>query len=72
MAKISKIPSGEPDPLVSLTAEAKEHIEKLDVELTRVEGDLAAMEELGLDTSRLKERVEWARKARKVILERLT
>lgn len=72
MAK--KIDTGlpEPDPLISLTDEARKHIEGLDSELTRVEGDLAAMEELGLDTSRLKERVEWARKARTIILERLT
>lgn len=72
MAKTNKNLPPEPDPLITLTDEARKHIEGLDTELTRVEGDLEAMEELGLDTSRLKERVEWARKARKIILERLT
>ncbi len=72
MAKKVSSALPEVDPLISLTDEAREHIEGLDKELTRVEGDLEAMEELGIDTSRLKERVDWARRARSIILERLT
>jgi len=72
MAKIVNIPNTEPDPLATLTAEARKHIENLSAEIERVRGDLDAMEELGLDTSRLRERVDWAEKAQKTILERFT
>jgi len=70
MAKIVNTPPSDPDPLVTLNEEALKHIENLQPEIDRVRGDLAAMEELELDTSRLKERVDWAEKARKIILER--
>lgn len=72
MAKKIEIPDLEPDPLATLTTEARQHIENLETEIRRVEGDLDAMDELGLETSILRERVEWAKKARKIILDRFT
>jgi len=71
MAK-TNLPIQEPDPFVTLNEEARKHIENLEGELQRVEGDLKAMEELDIDTTVLRERVEWAKKARRVILDRLS
>ncbi len=58
------------EPLADLTTEAVEHIEGIKKELDRAKEDLDAMEELGIDTSRLREKIEWGYKARKVILAR--
>jgi len=72
MAKTNQNPPNESEPLVELTAEALKHIKGLDVEIERVKGDLKAMNELGLDTSKLQVHLDFAEKARKVILERFT
>jgi uncharacterized protein YbaP (TraB family) len=60
------------EPLAKLTEESKRHMEEIKAELERAESDLDALEELGLDVSRLRERVNWGKKAREVILKRLT
>lgn len=70
MAKKIEILPPEAGPFASLDAETRKHIESLESELIRARGDLDAMEELGLETSALRERVDWAEKARKIILER--
>jgi len=57
------------DPLVSLTAEAREHLEAIKGEIEASEKNLGALEELGLDVSRLKEKIAWAKKARETILK---
>lgn len=58
-------------PLATLTDEAMVHIDEMKAELERADKDLDALEELGLDVSRLRERVNWGKKARDVILNRL-
>lgn len=58
------------EPLADLTADTLDHIEGIKKELDRASEDLDAMEELGLDTSRLREKIDWGYKARKVILAR--
>ena len=60
------------DPLVTLTADAKIEIEKLGKDLERSEADMSALEELGLDVSRLRDKIEWAKKAREIVLKRMT
>ena len=60
-----------PDPLVQLTAEARENIDKMKASLEKADGDMDALEELGIDVSRLREKVAWGKKAREVILKRL-
>ena len=60
------------DPLVTLTADAKKEIDKLGKDIERSEGDMLALEELGLDVSRLRDKIEWARKAREIVLKRMT
>ncbi|GAJ00425.1 unnamed protein product [marine sediment metagenome] len=61
-----------PDPLASLTIEAREHIDAMEAELDRATTDLAALKELGLDVSRLEEKINWAKHAREVILKTFT
>lgn len=58
------------EPLASLTEDTLKHIEEIKAELDRARGDLDALEELGLDTSRLREKIDWGYKARQVILDR--
>lgn len=70
MAKKIEIPIQEADPFATLDSETRKHIENLEGELIRARGDLDAMDELGLDTTGLRERVNWAEKARKIILDR--
>ena len=60
------------DPLVTLTADAKIEIEKLGKDLERSEADMSVLEELGLDVSRLRDKIEWAKKAREIVLKRMT
>ncbi|GAI88046.1 unnamed protein product [marine sediment metagenome] len=57
-------------PLINLTEEALKHIEGLDIETAEVHKDLDALESLGFDVSMPRERVQFAEKARKVILDR--
>ena len=69
MATPSKSPR-QTDPLLTLNREALDHLESIKAELDQATGDLDALEELGVDTSRLRERIAWGYKAREVILRR--
>ena len=60
------------DPLVKLTEDAKKEIDNLGGDIERSEGDMLALEELGLDVSRLRDKIEWAKKAREIVLKRMT
>ena len=62
------MPDQKVDPLVTLTDEARSHLEGIKGEIEASEKNLAALEELGLDVSRLKEKIAWAKKAREIIL----
>jgi hypothetical protein len=57
-------------PFAELTEEAIRHLEDIGAELDTAQGDLEALEKIGLDTSRLKERIAWGKHARSVLLER--
>ena len=58
------------DPLVELKQEAIEHLENVKSSLEEAQKDIDALKEIGIDTSRLQERVNWGLKAREVILKR--
>lgn len=72
MSPASRSNPPEVTPLVELTAEARKHIDAMQAEIDASEKNLDALEELGLDVSRLREKVAWARKAREVILKTMT
>ena len=62
------MPAPKTDPLVTLTQEALDHLDGIKAEIDESEKNLAALEELGIDVSRLREKITWAKKAREVIL----
>jgi len=72
MRPANKSPFVEPSPLVELTAEAREHLDAMKAELDTAEKDMDALEDRGLDVSRLRDKITWAKKAREVILKRMT
>ena len=68
MAKVTT-PIEDNEPLASLTQDTLDHINAIKGELDRATTDLDALEELGIDTSRLREKINWGYKAREVILK---
>jgi len=56
--------------LADLRAETIAHLDKIKGELDEATKDLDALEKIGLDVSRLRERVDWGKKAREIILQR--
>ena len=69
---VDKKPNPEPDPLITLTEETRKEIEGYTPHIENAYKDLEALESLGMDTSRQREKLDWAAKAQKVILERLS
>jgi len=63
MAKVNNT-----DPLATLTDEALKHLEAIKGEIEKSKANLDALEEIGIDTSRLRDKIVWAEKARDVIL----
>jgi len=68
MAKTTNV--NETAPLADLRQEAVEHLDAIKGELDEAGKDLDALEKIGLDVTRLRERVDWGHKAREIILER--
>ena len=62
--------TNETQPLADLRKEAVDHLDAIKGELDEATKDLDALEEIGIDTSRLREKVAWGYKARDVILKR--
>jgi len=62
----------EDNPLAAITEESQRHIEEMGAEMDRASDDLDAIEGLGLDVSRLRERLDWAKRARDTVLKRIT
>jgi len=60
------------DPLVTLTAEARKHIDAMGAELDSATADIEAFEEMGIDVSKLKAKITDAKKMREIVLKRLT
>ena len=69
MAAQSKTPA-EGAPFSALRDETIGHLDKIKGELDEAVKDLDALEEIGMDVSRLRERVNWGYKAREIILKR--
>ncbi len=68
MAK-TNAPIKDPEPLASLTAETMGHMDGIKQELDQASKALESLDELGIDTSRLREKINWGYKARDVILK---
>lgn len=68
MAK-QNAPNEDNEPLARLTEDTMEHIDGIKAELDQAAMDLDSLEELGIDTSRLREKINWGYKAREVILK---
>lgn len=72
MPQPNKNPIEGPSPLVELNEDTRKRVDAMAVEIAESEKNVEALEELGMDTSRLREIIEWAKKAREIILRRLT
>lgn len=72
LTTMPKKPYNIPDdePLAQLEKETLDHLDSVKAELDRAIGDLDALEDIGIDTSRLREKINWGYKAREVILKR--
>lgn len=57
-------------PLADLRKEAVDHLDSIGGELEEAEKDLDALEKIGVDVSRLRERIAWGKNARDIILKR--
>jgi len=62
--------TSETSPLADLREEAVGHLDAIKSELDEAQKDLDALEKIGMDVSRLRERVDWGYKARDIILDR--
>jgi len=69
MATTKPIPGQLPDPLVTLKKEAREKIDALEGDIAAAEKLMEAMSELGVDVTADRERLDWAKRARQVILD---
>jgi transposase-like protein len=69
MAAVSKTPIPAP-PLADLRSETAAHLEAIKGELDEAVKDLDALESIGLDVTKLRERVDWGYKAREVVMKR--
>lgn len=67
MAKVAT-PIPDPEPLASLTQDTLKHMDAIVAELDAAKKNLDALEELGIDASLLREKINWGYKAREVIL----
>ena len=61
------VPTG---PLHDISTETIASLEAIKGELDKAQADIEALEKIGMDVSRLKERLDWGYKARDIILER--
>lgn len=59
------------DSAFSLTKEAKQRLEQMKKDVAESEQRLQDLEDLGLDTSRLREQIEWSKKAIDKLTKRL-
>lgn len=55
-------------PLIALTPENKKRLEDMKTTIEISEHSLAALKELGLDTSVFEEKLAWSKKAREILL----
>jgi len=62
-------PGDNKSPFASLSAETLKHLDDIEGELNAAEEGLKGLKELGIDVSRLQEKIDWGKKAREVILK---
>jgi len=55
-------------PAIKLSAEDKKKLEALQVDIERGEKAIKALKELDIDVKSMEEKIEWAKKAREVLL----
>jgi hypothetical protein len=58
------------DILYKIRQEGVDHLDKMAEGLAETEKDLDALEKIGYDVTKLRERVDWAKTARDIILDR--
>jgi len=57
-----------PKPLVRLTAEAKQKLTDVASDIERAEHALTVMEELDMDVTEARDKLDWAKKARTMLI----
>ncbi|KKL87822.1 hypothetical protein LCGC14_1930860 [marine sediment metagenome] len=65
--QISPIP--DPEPLATLSEDTLKHMDNMLAELDKAKKSLEDLEGLGIDSSLLKEKIEWGYRAREVVLK---
>jgi len=55
-------------PVIRLSAEDKKKLEALQTDIERSEKAVVALKELDIDVKSIEEKIEWAKKAREVLL----
>lgn len=55
--------------LVELSAEMKGQLKNLDKDIASAERAMAALDEIGMDTRALKEKLSWAKDTREILLK---
>jgi len=69
MTPTKPTPGELPDPLVTLKKEAREKIDSMAADIEASERLMSALDELGIDVTADRERLDWAKRARQVILD---
>jgi len=64
------MPDKTKEPIAKLTAEQKKRLEEMQADIDRLEAASENLKELGFGVEKVMEHVEWAKKARKMLLER--
>lgn len=59
-------------PVIKLSAEDKKKLEALQTEIERAEKAIGALKTLDVDVKSIEEKIEWAKKAREVLLTEFT
>ena len=62
-------PIPDPEPLATLTQDTLDHLDSIIKELDQAKKGLDALESLGIDSSLLREKIEWGYNARDMILK---
>ncbi len=62
-------PIPDPEPLATLTQDTLDHLDGIVKELDQAKKGLEALESLGIDSSLLREKIEWGYNARDMILK---
>ena len=59
-------------PIIKLSAEDKKKLEAVQTEIGKAEKAVEALKALDVDTKSIEEKIEWAKKAREVLLTEFT